>query len=436
VPKVLIAGESWTVHSIHQKGFDSFTTTEYAEGVRWLKAALEGAGYEVVFQPSHVAARDFPATAAALSGFDCVFLSDIGANTLLLHPDTFVRSIALPNRLHAIRDYVAGGGGLVMVGGYLTFQGIEAKGQYAGTAIEETLPVTLSRYDDRVECPQGVVPVVGDAAQRSVASAARLQQGHAQAGHDAGGEGRRRPVDRRRAMRQGPKRRLHLGLRSALGTAAFRRLAGLCEIVVADHQMGSRESLSMKVQQPPDPWQRTTTENGFFADEVISALQKSIRRALLENAVLLGWEMYLTSEEMEEKLWSRLAVIAVEDIGLGNASAPVLIETLYQQHQRHPRPGGERFLFAAHAIRVLATSPKDRTSDDLVSWARQSMALGERLPEIPDFALDMHTRRGQEMGRDYRHFLEQASRVEPEIENRDRTWRNWIIDALEKAKLS
>ena len=25
--RVLIAGESWTTHSIHQEGFDSFTTT-------------------------------------------------------------------------------------------------------------------------------------------------------------------------------------------------------------------------------------------------------------------------------------------------------------------------------------------------------------------------------------------------------------------------
>ena len=47
--RVLIAGESWTVHSIHQKGFDSFTTTEYAEGVRWLRAALEGGGWKVDF---------------------------------------------------------------------------------------------------------------------------------------------------------------------------------------------------------------------------------------------------------------------------------------------------------------------------------------------------------------------------------------------------
>jgi replication-associated recombination protein RarA len=192
----------------------------------------------------------------------------------------------------------------------------------------------------------------------------------------------------------------------------------------------------VKVQQPPDPWQRTTTEHGFFADEVISAIQKSIRRAMLENAVLLGWEMYVTSEELEEKLWSRLCVIAVEDIGLGNVQAPVLVETLYRQHQRYARPGGERFLFAAHAIRVLAISAKDRASDDLVSWARHSVALGERLPEIPDAALDMHTRRGQELGRDYRFFMEEASRVEPEIDKRDLTWRSWILKALDEGKLT
>ena len=40
--KVLIAGESWVTHSIHQKGFDSFTTTSYEEGVGPLRAALGG----------------------------------------------------------------------------------------------------------------------------------------------------------------------------------------------------------------------------------------------------------------------------------------------------------------------------------------------------------------------------------------------------------
>ena len=167
--RVLIAGESWTVHSIHQKGFDSFTTTEYAEGVQWLRAALEGGGWTVDFMPSHVAARSFPQTARALADYNCVMLSDIGANTLLLHPETFTKSKVLPNRLNAIRDYVAHGGGLVMIGGYMTFQGIEAKAQYAGTAVEEVLPVTIDRDDDRVESPQGVTPKVRNAGHPIIA---------------------------------------------------------------------------------------------------------------------------------------------------------------------------------------------------------------------------------------------------------------------------
>lgn len=191
----------------------------------------------------------------------------------------------------------------------------------------------------------------------------------------------------------------------------------------------------VKVQQPPDPWQRTTTEHGFAADEVISALQKCTRRAMTQNVLLLAWEMYITSPEMEEMLWSRLCVMAVEDIGYGNLDAPILVETLYQQHKRYPRPVGDRFLFAAHAIRVLTGSDKDRTSDDMVNWAKRSIELGENLPEIPDVALDMHTRRGQEMGRDYLFFMTEASKVSPEITNRDVSYRNWILKALSDGKL-
>ena len=191
-----------------------------------------------------------------------------------------------------------------------------------------------------------------------------------------------------------------------------------------------------KVQQPPDPWQRTTTEHGFAADEVISALQKSIRRGLVDNALLLAWEMYVTSPEMEEMLWSRLGVISVEDVGAGNLNAPILVNTLFEMHKRYPRPSHDRFLFPAHAIRVMASGPKDRTTDDMVNWAKHSIGLGERLPEIPDFALDMHTRRGAEMGRDYRWFMDVASEVRPEIADKDQTYRNWILAALDAGKLT
>jgi uncharacterized membrane protein len=157
---VLIAGESWITHSIHQKGFDSFTTTRYEEGVRWLREALETAGIQVEFLPNHLASSQFPSDIDQLSSYDAVILSDIGANTLLLHPDTFERSISMPNRLVSLREYVSTGGGLVMVGGYMTFQGIDGRARYGGTPIEEILPVTLLPGDDRIEIPEGQCPHV------------------------------------------------------------------------------------------------------------------------------------------------------------------------------------------------------------------------------------------------------------------------------------
>ncbi|MEA2527173.1 MAG: hypothetical protein QOF73_4400 [Thermomicrobiales bacterium] len=158
--RVLLAGESWIMHTIHQKGFDAFTTTAYGEGHQWLSAALKSGDFEVEHLPNHLANERFPLTVEELNQYDAVLLSDIGSNTLLLHPDTFTKSVSLPNRLVSLRDYVHRGGGLVMIGGYLTFQGIEAKAGYAGTAVEECLPVTIMTGDDRVEAPQGEEPSV------------------------------------------------------------------------------------------------------------------------------------------------------------------------------------------------------------------------------------------------------------------------------------
>ena len=91
-----------------------------------------------------------------------MILSDIGANTLLLPSKTFERSEPAANRLELLRDYVSQGGGLLMVGGYLSFQGISAKANYRGTAVESVLPVAFYAHDDRSEQPQGVRPELVD----------------------------------------------------------------------------------------------------------------------------------------------------------------------------------------------------------------------------------------------------------------------------------
>ncbi len=158
--RVLLCGESWVTHSVHVKGVDSFTTSAYVEGADQLRAALAGGGAEVDYLPGHLVPAQFPGSAAELSGYDVLILSDIGANSLLLSPDTFERSEIRPNRLAAVEQYVRDGGGLLMIGGYLSFAGIDGKARYHGTPVEDALPVTIDATDDRMEAPEGVVPVV------------------------------------------------------------------------------------------------------------------------------------------------------------------------------------------------------------------------------------------------------------------------------------
>jgi uncharacterized membrane protein len=56
-----------------------------------------------------------------------------------------------------------------MIGGYLTFQGIEGKAAYHGTPVEDVLPVVLSAVDDRRECPEGLTPTTVDAGHPTAA---------------------------------------------------------------------------------------------------------------------------------------------------------------------------------------------------------------------------------------------------------------------------
>ncbi len=158
--RILLAGESWVSTANHIKGFDQFSSVTFHRGADGFIAALAGLPFEIVHMPCHVAATDFPATVDALQEWDAVLLSDIGANTLLLHPDVWLHSRTFPNRLKALRDYVAAGGGVGMIGGYYSFQGINGGARYRGTALEAALPVTIHPFDDRIEVPEGFTPVV------------------------------------------------------------------------------------------------------------------------------------------------------------------------------------------------------------------------------------------------------------------------------------
>ncbi len=182
-------------------------------------------------------------------------------------------------------------------------------------------------------------------------------------------------------------------------------------------------------EYPYDPWQKYQTRSGLDADLVISALQKEIRRNHPENAATLAYEMIITCEELEEYLWFRLKTISVEDIGFGEPDAPILIGTLDTMRKTFKQPG-DRGLLAMHAVRYLCKCRKDRSSDEMYCWIIKEYKSGRLKPQIPDYAIDKHTLKGQELKKDETYFYETGSKVSPEWEERDKTYRNRVLEII------
>jgi uncharacterized membrane protein len=153
---VLLVGESWISVANHYKGFDHFSSTTFHLGATEFVAELEKEGdFAVTYMKAHEVADGFPFERSGLDGYDAIILSDIGANSFLLPGGVWLQGRPMPDRLKLIRDWTADGGGLMMVGGYLTFQGIDAKARWHRTPVEAALPVTCLPFDDRIEVPEG-----------------------------------------------------------------------------------------------------------------------------------------------------------------------------------------------------------------------------------------------------------------------------------------
>lgn len=174
----------------------------------------------------------------------------------------------------------------------------------------------------------------------------------------------------------------------------------------------------------------STSKNGLLCSELVSAMQKAIRRGLEEEAVTFAYELFLSGEEYEELVWKRLIVISVEDIGVGEPIASVIVRNLndirklYDYDKDPDRP-----MFFTHAIVYLCRCRKDRSSSLLKSIIKRIMSGGRKI-EIPDYALDMHTERGRKLGRDMMHFLTEASIVVPQREGEDRGYKERLIEMI------
>jgi replication-associated recombination protein RarA len=178
----------------------------------------------------------------------------------------------------------------------------------------------------------------------------------------------------------------------------------------------------------PD-WDTIKTKHGYAADEVISALQKSIRRGEEDDAVFFAYEMLVSGDELSDKFWERVRVICVEDIGLAN---PQLAATIYALHQSYIALKGQSdaYLHALFAVVLLVRSHKSRYIDELFNNLRAKVEEENYRRDIPDYALDKHTQKGEAMGRGDLHFWEESSRLKDDVSIHEKKHLNEIWKCL------
>lgn len=158
------------------------------------------------------------------------------------------------------------------------------------------------------------------------------------------------------------------------------------------------------------------TARGYDLGEVVSALQKECRRGNTRDA--LYWA-YCFLPNYEDYLWRRLLVIAVEDVGMGDPDALVRLRACRDTWYEMRTWKGDSFHLAiAQAIQVLCSSLKSRTNDYLQCAVRAELDSG-REKKIPDYALDMHTKRGKALGRGTAHFRLHGAVLNPRLCEKD-----------------
>lgn len=160
------------------------------------------------------------------------------------------------------------------------------------------------------------------------------------------------------------------------------------------------------------PFYLAETTGGFQLDEVASALQKSIRRGLEQEAMF--WVLELVESGYAKYAWKRLTIIAAEDIGIADLQAVIVTYAAWAATKdfssSFSKAPGPRLEFLGPVVLYLCRAPKSREGDDFCWYVMERRARGWKIP-VPDFAVDDHTARGRKLGRSREFWFREASKL-------------------------
>lgn len=175
--------------------------------------------------------------------------------------------------------------------------------------------------------------------------------------------------------------------------------------------------------------------------EVLSAMQKCIRRGMEREAMEFACELGHTSKGFATMVVNRLLVISHEDIGIGDPTLIPLVAACCQQAKQWYDPDklGMWRMAVGSAIRAMCRCKlKSREGDHFQGAVGLRNLLLDEAPEVPDWALDSHTHRGRKLGRGLQYFRTHSAQLNPAPKKQDRyeseCYEMWEIRDARKGK--
>jgi hypothetical protein len=144
-------------------------------------------------------------------------------------------------------------------------------------------------------------------------------------------------------------------------------------------------------------------KDGTPFDEVISGLQKSVRRGLEREALVFALALF--NSGFGKALARRLALIAAEDVGLAAPDVVAQVCTLsttWLLLKKESSKNQPESLPLMMAVMLMCRSPKNREVDDACVIIQETLhrgigiAASTIIRDKEDLIVDSHTRRGKE----------------------------------------
>lgn len=165
---------------------------------------------------------------------------------------------------------------------------------------------------------------------------------------------------------------------------------------------------------------QNVSPNGYNGYELMSALQKFIRRGMEKEALWVFFESEATG--LYSIMKNRLLTIVYEDIGVANEPLLNSISShIFRADEFYKAKNGGWRLVITNIIIMACRGQKTRMADDMIAYVLAEKSLGwvVDFQDYEEFIYDCHTLQGKRKGRGTEHFWNHSAKLDTPNETTD-----------------